>query len=102
MLQLSRALEDAHFQFRVRMLQLLAHPALVWVETPANPLWTVTDIAATAEIAHAAGALLAVDSTPACSLRPSRRDPTIISGTADCPQRSSRPGVAASWPCGRR
>ena len=38
---------------------------LVWVETPANPLWTVTDIAATAELAHAAGALLAVDSTTA-------------------------------------
>jgi cystathionine gamma-synthase len=38
---------------------------LVWVETPANPLWTITDIAATAEIAHAAGALLAVDSTVA-------------------------------------
>ena len=38
---------------------------LVWVETPANPLWTVTDIAATAELAHTAGALLAVDSTPA-------------------------------------
>jgi cystathionine gamma-synthase len=38
---------------------------LVWVETPANPLWTVTDIAATACIAHAAGALLAVDSTVA-------------------------------------
>jgi cystathionine gamma-synthase len=37
---------------------------LVWAETPANPLWTITDIAATAEIAHAAGALLAVDSTP--------------------------------------
>ncbi len=36
---------------------------LVWVETPANPLWTVTDIAATAHAAHAAGALLAVDST---------------------------------------
>jgi len=36
---------------------------LVWIETPANPLWTVTDIAATAEIAHAAGALVAVDST---------------------------------------
>ena len=39
--------------------------ALVWIETPANPLWTVTDIAATAEIAHAGGALLAVDSTVA-------------------------------------
>ena len=36
---------------------------LVWVESPANPLWTVTDIAATAAIAHAAGAKLAVDST---------------------------------------
>jgi len=36
---------------------------LVWVETPANPLWTVTDIVATAAIAHAAGARLAVDST---------------------------------------
>ena len=38
---------------------------LVWVETPANPLWTITDIAATAAIAHAAGARLAVDSTVA-------------------------------------
>jgi cystathionine gamma-synthase len=38
---------------------------LVWIETPANPLWTVTDIAATAAIVHAAGALLAVDSTVA-------------------------------------
>ncbi|HWM32626.1 MAG TPA: aminotransferase class V-fold PLP-dependent enzyme [Pseudolysinimonas sp.] len=38
---------------------------LVWAETPANPLWSITDIAATAEIAHAAGALLAVDSTTA-------------------------------------
>lgn len=36
---------------------------LVWVETPANPLWRVTDIAAVAKLAHAAGAKLAVDST---------------------------------------
>lgn len=41
---------------------------LVWVETPANPLWSVTDIAATAAAAHAAGALLAVDSTVATPL----------------------------------
>ncbi len=41
---------------------------LVWVETPANPLWTVTDIAATVKIAHDAGALLAVDSTVATPL----------------------------------
>ncbi|WP_430911330.1 trans-sulfuration enzyme family protein [Methylobacterium sp. sgz302541] len=38
---------------------------LVWIETPGNPLWTVTDIAAAAGIAHAAGARLAVDSTAA-------------------------------------
>ncbi len=38
---------------------------LVWAETPANPLWGITDIAAVAEIAHAAGAMLAVDSTVA-------------------------------------
>jgi cystathionine gamma-synthase len=36
---------------------------LVWIETPANPLWSITDIAAAAEIAHQAGARLAVDST---------------------------------------
>jgi cystathionine gamma-synthase len=38
---------------------------LVWVETPANPLWTITDIAQTCDIAHAAGAAVAVDSTAA-------------------------------------
>jgi cystathionine gamma-synthase len=38
---------------------------LVWVETPANPLWDIVDIVAAAEIAHAAGARLAVDSTVA-------------------------------------
>jgi cystathionine gamma-synthase len=41
---------------------------LVWVETPANPLWTITDIAAAAQLAHAAGARLAVDSTVATPL----------------------------------
>ncbi len=36
---------------------------LVWIETPSNPLWTITDIAGAAAIAHKAGARLAVDST---------------------------------------
>ncbi|MEO6772024.1 MAG: aminotransferase class V-fold PLP-dependent enzyme, partial [Kofleriaceae bacterium] len=36
---------------------------LVWIETPANPTWEVSDIAAIAELAHAAGARVAVDST---------------------------------------
>ncbi|HZT88644.1 MAG TPA: PLP-dependent transferase [Stellaceae bacterium] len=38
---------------------------LVWIETPANPPWPITDIAGAAEIAHAAGAVLAVDNTVA-------------------------------------
>ena len=36
---------------------------LVWLETPANPLWSITDIAAVCDIAHAAGARVAIDST---------------------------------------
>ena len=36
---------------------------LVYIETPSNPLMQITDIRAAAEIAHARGALLAVDST---------------------------------------
>ena len=41
---------------------------LVWLETPANPLWSLTDIRAVAAMAHAAGALVAVDSTCATPL----------------------------------
>jgi len=38
---------------------------LFWIETPSNPLWTITDIAALSEIAHLADAILCVDSTVA-------------------------------------
>jgi cystathionine gamma-synthase len=36
---------------------------LVWVETPANPTWEVTDLRAVCDLAHAAGARVAVDNT---------------------------------------
>jgi cystathionine gamma-synthase len=36
---------------------------MVWIETPANPLWTITDVEEAARIAHGAGALLGVDAT---------------------------------------
>jgi cystathionine gamma-synthase len=36
---------------------------MVWVETPTNPLLGIADIAALANLAHEAGALLAVDNT---------------------------------------
>ena len=41
---------------------------LVHIETPANPILKLTDIAAVAEIAHAGGALLSVDSTIATTI----------------------------------
>ncbi|HCS59814.1 MAG TPA: cystathionine gamma-synthase [Microbacterium sp.] len=36
---------------------------IVWLETPSNPLLKIVDIAATAELAHAAGAIVVVDNT---------------------------------------
>ena len=36
---------------------------LVWIESPGNPLMSITDIAACAKIAHEHGALLGIDST---------------------------------------
>jgi len=36
---------------------------LVWIETPANPTWDITDIAAASAVAKEAGAAVAVDST---------------------------------------
>jgi cystathionine gamma-synthase len=38
---------------------------LVWIETPSNPTWDVIDIEAAAQIAHSAGARIAIDSTVA-------------------------------------
>jgi cystathionine gamma-synthase len=49
----------------VREAVVPGRTGLLWIETPSNPTWTVTDIAAVAEIAHAADAILCVDSTVA-------------------------------------
>jgi cystathionine gamma-synthase len=38
-------------------------PAVVWVETPSNPLLRVTDVRAVARQAHAAGAIVVADNT---------------------------------------
>ena len=42
---------------------ILPHTKLVYIETPCNPIVRLSDIQAIAEIAHAAGAKLSVDST---------------------------------------
>ena len=43
-------------------------PRLIWIETPANPTWDITDIAAAAALAREVGAQVAVDSTVATPL----------------------------------
>jgi cystathionine gamma-lyase len=53
---------------------------LVWVETPTNPLLQIVDIAAIAELAHKAGAPLAVDNTFAspCLQQPLRLGADLV------------------------
>ncbi|MGH8077797.1 MAG: cystathionine gamma-synthase, partial [Lysobacter sp.] len=42
---------------------LASKPALVWIETPSNPLLRITDLRFVIEAAHAVGALAVVDNT---------------------------------------
>ncbi len=73
---------------------------LIWIETPANPTWCITDIAAAAELAHRAGARLAIDSTAATPIltRPIELGADLVmhsatkylNGHSDVPRR--RPG----------
>jgi len=42
---------------------LARRAAMVWIETPSNPLLRITDIAAVTALAHASGALVVVDNT---------------------------------------
>lgn len=44
---------------------LKTKPQLLWLETPSNPLWSVSDIKTISDLAHKAGAKVAVDSTAA-------------------------------------
>jgi cystathionine gamma-synthase len=53
------SLDDLASKARVRK------PRVIWIESPANPTWDVTDIAVAAAIAREVGAVLAVDSTAA-------------------------------------
>jgi cystathionine gamma-synthase len=58
-------LVDTHDPAALRAAVRPGRTRLIWLETPANPTWDVADITAAAELAHAAGARLAVDSTAA-------------------------------------
>lgn len=59
-----RQVEFIDFGDEAAVREALSRPAaLVWIETPSNPLLRITDIAAVATLGHACGALVAVDNT---------------------------------------
>ena len=59
-----RQVEFVDFGDEAALAAALSQPAaLVWIETPSNPLLRITDIAAVAARAHACGALVVVDNT---------------------------------------
>ena len=56
--------EFVNFGDHAALRAALSTPAaLLWVETPSNPLLRLTDIAAVSALAHGCGALVAVDNT---------------------------------------
>ncbi len=54
---------------------LAEQPALVWIETPSNPLLRITDIRHVAQAAHAVGAEVVVDNT---FLSPALQQPLLL------------------------
>jgi cystathionine gamma-synthase len=59
-----RQVEFIDFADAAAVRETLSRPAaLVWIETPSNPLLRITDIAAVAALGHACGALVVVDNT---------------------------------------
>jgi len=59
-----RQVEFVDFGDEAAVRAALAQPAaLLWIETPSNPLLRITDIATFATLGRAAGALIAVDNT---------------------------------------
>jgi cystathionine gamma-synthase len=56
--------EFVDFGDQAALARALAKPAaLLWIETPSNPLLRITDIAAVSALGHQAGALVVVDNT---------------------------------------
>src|SRR6202050_1545259 len=56
--------EFANFADAAALRSALSRPtAMLWIETPSNPLLRLTDIAAVSKLARAAGALLVGDNT---------------------------------------
>ena len=59
-----RQVEFVNFNDEAAVREALSRPtALLWIETPSNPLLRITDIEKIAALGHAAGAIVLVDNT---------------------------------------
>ena len=87
---------DAETPAALKAAMRPGHTRLVWIETPSNPLWTITDIVTSARIAHDGGALLAVDSTVSTPVltRPLSLGADLVS----IRRRSTSTAIPMSWP----
>ena len=72
--------------------------ALVWIETPSNPLLRIADIADIARRSHAIGALVVTDNT---FLSPGWQRPWSLAPTSSCTRPPSTSMVTATWSVGR-
>jgi cystathionine gamma-synthase len=89
---------------RVRSATVRGRTRVIWVETPANPLWDIADISALAAIAHESGAQLAVDSTCASPIltRPLELGADIVMHSATKYLNGHSDVIAGALACARQ
>jgi cystathionine gamma-synthase len=77
---------------------------MIWLETPSNPLWSIADIKGAGDIAHAAGALLGVDSTVATPVltRPIEHGADLVMHAATKYLNGHSDVIAGSLTCARQ
>jgi hypothetical protein len=105
-----RVVDFVNFGDEAALREALAKPAaLLWIETPSNPLLRITDIEACAALGRACGALVVVDNT---FLSPAWQQPIALGAVgsgeafifAEAPQftaRSPRAFLRSAWPDGQ-
>jgi cystathionine gamma-synthase len=96
--QFGLAVTEADYNDLGRLKVILGErPAqLLWIETPANPLWHVSDIRAVSDLAHAVGALVVADNTVATPILTRRSHGARTSSSTRAANTST--AMQTSWP----
>lgn len=88
-------IDFVNFGDQAALRAALSRPAaLLWIETPSNPLLRLTDIAAVSKLGQAAGALVAVDNT---FFHPAGSDPWSWAPIWWCTRPPSTSMATAMW-----